>query len=370
MGKTAVGLYETSAEAQGVLNELVSAGFDRSKIRIMLGDNATRGLYEWNENLPDSGRGARAQWADGGASAALISMGVPRDDAEDYEEALHRGHALVSVATTDQRIDKAVDIMSHHNMVDLHDRKLSWQKTASTGTAAASAASAAADRSRTLKGNEEATLPVVEEEIRVGKREVERGGVRVRAHVTETPVDETVELRQEHVHVERRPADRPLGAGELDQLRDQTIEVKERGEETVVSKEARVVEEVVVRKDVETHQERVQDTVRRTDVEVEQLGNETRSGNIRTDIPAWDRFAGDFRADYQSRYANSGLAYSAYEPAYRYGYTLATRPDWRGRSWADIEPEARRQWEIEYKDRGPWDKFKDAVRHAWMRVTS
>ncbi|MCC6165583.1 MAG: general stress protein [Caldilineaceae bacterium] len=157
MGKTAVGLYETSAEAQGVLNELVSAGFGRSKIRIMLGDNTTRGLYEWDENLPDNGQGERSQWANGGATTALLSMGVPRDDAEDYEEALHHGHALVSVETTGQRIDKAVDIMSHHDMVDLYGRKLDWQKTASTGTAAASAASAAAGKSRTLKGDEEAT---------------------------------------------------------------------------------------------------------------------------------------------------------------------------------------------------------------------
>lgn len=256
MGKTAVGLYETSAEAQGVLSDLIQAGYSRNYVRIMLGDRSARGLYEWDENQPESGRGA--QWADGGASAALVSMGVPRTDAQNYEEALHRGNALVSVATTDERINEAVEIMRHHRMIDTHGEMHGWQKTASTGAAAAGAAAT----NRNLKSDEEATI-------------------------------------------------------------------------------------------------------RRTDVEVEKLGGEP----IHKDFEAWDLFGEDFHTHYNKHYANSGHVYADYEPAYRYGYTLATRPDWRGRSWDEIEADARRQWERDYRDQGPWEDFKDAVRHAWMRVT-
>jgi uncharacterized protein (TIGR02271 family) len=362
MGKTAVGLYATSAEAQGVLSDLIQAGYSRNNVRIMLGDQSSRELYEWDENLPESGRGARSQWAEGGATDALVAMGVPRSDARSYEAALHRGNALVSVATTDQRINEAVDIMRRHSMLNLGDDRSSWEKTASTGAAAASAAAA----NRSLKRDEEAILPVIEEELRVGKRQVEGGGVRVRTHVTETPVDETVELRQEHVEVERRPADRPIGADELNNLRDQTIEVKETGEEAVISKDARVVEEVVVRKDVDTRQEHIKDTVRRTDVEVEKLGG----APVHKEFEAWDLFGDEFHTHYNTHFANSGRVYTDYEPAYRYGYTLATRPDWQGRTWTEIEADARRQWEREYRDQGPWEDFKDAVRHAWARVTN
>jgi uncharacterized protein (TIGR02271 family) len=114
----------------------------------------------------------------------------------------------------------------------------------------------------------EQVIPIVEEQVRVGKREVERGRVRVRSYVVETPVTEQVTLREEHVEVQRRAVDRPLTAAD-DAFREQVIEATETREEAVVSKEARVVEELTIRKDAAEHIETVQDTVRRTEVEID-----------------------------------------------------------------------------------------------------
>jgi uncharacterized protein (TIGR02271 family) len=116
-------------------------------------------------------------------------------------------------------------------------------------------------------GGEE-RIPVVEERLSVGKRQAGQGRVRVRSYVVETPVQEQVMLRKEDVQVERRPVDRPMAAGD-DAFRERTIEATETSEEAVVSKEARVTEEVVVRKTAEERTETVRDTVRRTEVEVE-----------------------------------------------------------------------------------------------------
>jgi uncharacterized protein (TIGR02271 family) len=133
-----------------------------------------------------------------------------------------------------------------------------------------------AGRDRTSAGarqmNEgQTSIPVVEEELRVGKREVERGGVRVRTGIEERPVEEQVRLREEHVNVERRPVDRPATEADIRRAAQPgTIEVRERAEEPVVQKQARVVEEVVVGKDVEQRTETVRDSVRRTDVEIEE----------------------------------------------------------------------------------------------------
>jgi len=106
--------------------------------------------------------------------------------------------------------------------------------------------------------------------------------VRVRSYVVETPVNEQVNLRQERVSVERRPADRAVsGADNL--FRERTIEAEERAEEAVVSKEARVKEELVVKKDVGQRTETVSDKVRRTEVEVEDdRTSATRSGERNT----------------------------------------------------------------------------------------
>ena len=123
---------------------------------------------------------------------------------------------------------------------------------------------------QTIEGR--ASVPVVEEQLHVGKREVERGGVRVRSTVQEKPVEAEVTLREERAVVERRPVDRPASESDFARAgRDAAVEVRERAEVPVVDKHARVVEEVIVGKEVEQRTETVRDTVRRTDVEVEEV---------------------------------------------------------------------------------------------------
>lgn len=115
---------------------------------------------------------------------------------------------------------------------------------------------------------EDEVIPVVEEELRIGKRDVNLGRVRVRSYVVEQPVSEQVSLREERVHVERRPVDRPVQAG--DQLfTDKVIEAEEHAEQAVVAKEARVTEEIGLRRESEERTETISDTVRHTEVEVE-----------------------------------------------------------------------------------------------------
>ena len=131
-----------------------------------------------------------------------------------------------------------------------------------------------ASGSDTIRGEEE-RIPLVEERLVVGKREVEGGGIRVRSRVVEEPVSEQVRLRDEHVEVERRPVDaRTEDADGL--FRERTIEMSETDEEAVVAKEARVTEELIVRKDVDQHVEQVSDTVRRTEVDVEEFDGSDR----------------------------------------------------------------------------------------------
>lgn len=122
----------------------------------------------------------------------------------------------------------------------------------------------------------EVTLPVVEEQIRVGKRAVERGGVRVHSRMTERPVEESVTLREETVHVDRRPVNRAVSEADMAAVRGGAIEVTETDEEAVVSKQAHVVEEVIINKQVTEREETIRDTVRRTDVEVEELDTDTK----------------------------------------------------------------------------------------------
>lgn len=129
----------------------------------------------------------------------------------------------------------------------------------------------------------EEVIPIVEEELAVGKRAAERGHVRVRSRIVETPVHAQVRLREEYVEVERRPVNQPLHAADLaaDAFRERDVELTETVEKAVVGKEARVVEEVVVRKGVEERVEDIDDTVRRTEVDVERLADNEQLGTDR-----------------------------------------------------------------------------------------
>ena len=121
-------------------------------------------------------------------------------------------------------------------------------------------------------------LPIVEEQLRIGKRTVERGGVNVHTTMEEVPVQETVNLREEKVTVDRRPVDRAVGNAP-DAFREGTIEVTEMAEVPVVAKEARVVEEVVIGKEVTERQETVRDTVKRTEVEIDEVNRGSNDPN-------------------------------------------------------------------------------------------
>lgn len=135
----------------------------------------------------------------------------------------------------------------------------------------------------------EETIPVVQEELRVGTREVLRGGARVHSRVEEVPVHQEIELLEEHTRVERRPSTRLVSESELqagDLLRERVIEIAQMREEAVVTKEAFVREEVVVSKSIERRVERIEDTVRRTEVDVDRM----EGGG---DRPAFTGFTGD-----------------------------------------------------------------------------
>jgi stress response protein YsnF len=121
----------------------------------------------------------------------------------------------------------------------------------------------------------EERIPLVEEELQVGTREVVRGGARVRTQVEEVPVAQEIELMSEFVRVSSRPASRPVSEQELGGLlRDRVIEIAQVREEAVVSKEVVVREEIVVTKTTEHRVEQIHETVRRTEVETEDLAGE------------------------------------------------------------------------------------------------
>ena len=196
--------------------------------------------------------------SDAGQSlSALQQLGLPERDVRLLSDGLNAGGTVIVVSGPEAYTDTAEDIFSKHRAAQV-DEKVIADDTARHAVAGVSTGA-------------EAVIPVVEEELQVGKRQVQRGGVRVYSRVVETPVEEKVVLQEEHAFVDRQPVNRPVTEADLEKLRDQSIEVTESAEVPVVEKSARVVEEVLVSKETTARTERVTDTVRKTQVEVEQV---------------------------------------------------------------------------------------------------
>jgi uncharacterized protein (TIGR02271 family) len=128
------------------------------------------------------------------------------------------------------------------------------------------------------------SIPVIEEELHVGKREVTTGGVRLRSRIIERPVEESIRLREEYVTVERTPVDRLATESDFDTFKEGTVEVIEHAEIPVVSKEARIVEEVSLGKQVEEREEIISDTVRSTQVETEKISGTESNRKLDSDL--------------------------------------------------------------------------------------
>jgi uncharacterized protein (TIGR02271 family) len=220
-----------------------------------------------------------------GLFESLFENDNDRTYANHYAEAWRRGHHIVVADVESAQADRAVEIMNRYGTVDLDRRTEYWKTTGYTGSYDQSAAAYTPEqRSRELESygkTQTEAIPVVQEELAVGKQVVRRGGVRIHSYVQERPVTEHVQLREERVNVERRPVNRAADESDL-AFKERTIDVTGQGEEAVVGKRARVVEEVVVGKQVEEHDEAVTDTIRRKDVEVENIpGDKPAAGATR-----------------------------------------------------------------------------------------
>jgi len=352
---TVVGVFDDYSTAERVAQDLANAGIPRESIEVK--SNFMTGA---------AGRSHSEETHEGGISGFFHRLFGGDEEHGHYSEAVRRGSAVVCVTAPQEQLDQAVSIMNSAGAVDIDRRVAAYRDTGyerhDPNAPPYSYDDAVRERERVRGGQEGASIPVMEEELQVGKRVVQRGGVRVYSHVVEQPVEESIELREEHVNVERRPADRPVESGDMSRMRDQSVEVTEMAEEPVVRKRARVREEVVVGKESTQHTEKVRDTVRRTEVEVERMGE----GDGRRD--ASNGYTADFRRDYESRYASSGLPYDTVAPAYDYGYRSASDPRYRGRNWSDVENDLRSDYERNYPN-STWERMKDAVRYGWEKVT-
>jgi len=279
---------ERMAAGEEVQTRVISGGYSMAQhTMIAMFDSRAQA-----ERAAEALRGLNVQ-ASGIAVQDTDGDWLPEEERSTWQEAFRRGGALVRAEVAEDDMELAMDAMEAAGAVDVDERAATWRREGWTGGSAAGMATGTTATSTTATGvsatgamatggstasrTEQATtgrleggaerIQLGEERLRVGKRMAQSGRVRVRTYTVETPVEEQVRLREEHVHVERHAVDRAATGGE-ELFRDRVIEAEESSEEAVVSKETRVTGEVVVNKETTERTETIRDTVRRTEVEV------------------------------------------------------------------------------------------------------
>jgi len=258
MAQIVIGLFESDSATENAVERLETAGISRSNVDISRSRGNADGAGDEKER-------------ENGITRFFKNLFGDNDDADRYSRGSNSGkHSIVTVhAQSREEAQRASDLLDEFGAVDVDERASQYNRDRQ-------------DISSERGRDSDATIPRVQEEINVGKREVEGGGVRVRSRIVERPVEETLRLREEHVRVDRQDVNRPVSESDRSAFQDRDIELTERAEVPVVNKEARVVEEIRISKDVDERNETIHDTVRNTQVDIDNIdSNDSRSRDSR-----------------------------------------------------------------------------------------
>jgi hypothetical protein len=211
--QTVLGTFDDRATAQRAVDQLIARGFNRTSVHMQAGAMSDDVVAPTSASTSE-----RGMMGSVGHFFSKLFESDDKDHAGNYAEAVRRGSSVVAVdANDDAEVGTAQTVMQQLVTVNVDDRVEKWKGQGWSGFD---------PESKPLSGEELAEqgspASVVQEELVVGKRTLDTGGLRVVKRVSETPV-------------------------------------------------SGVVEEVTIGKDVTNRSEKVSDTVRRTDVDVERI---------------------------------------------------------------------------------------------------
>ncbi|MHA4868409.1 hypothetical protein ACXZ1M_12000 [Duganella sp. PWIR1] len=238
-------------------------------------------------------------------------IGKDHADRHVYAEALNRGHTVLALDTaTLDAAERAADIIEDFNPIDIDEHETMWR---SSGWGADALQGGARMQQTSIGAQQSAP---------------EQHGIRQR----------------EEAVVFARSEQAPLVQGSM-----------QRGE--VVSGMPPAAAEAVAD---------IQNTVQRSGMRIypRNAGINQDTMNILTgNEQAEDDY---FRSHWEKTY--TGGTYQEYDPAYRYGESMAGNPGYKDKPWGEVESELQVTWERRHPQ-STWDKFKDAVKEGWERIT-
>ena len=311
MQHTLIAVFDNRADAQSAMDELLLSGFSREDVR-MSEDTSSTGAYADADRTEDEGIGASIKhfFAD--------LFGSDNDfHTNKYSTAISKGHHVITVsALDDSDVERAADIAERFNPVDIDEKAAEWGMPQTFSAGAMRMGSTGA-----MQQSQGTSLQF----------EGDRNLFAQQSLNDERPMGQTYQ--------EPMGTQDELSVGRFGNTQGQSLTGS-------------------LQRDTSTSSGR----------------RETQRGGVRVFSPLTgsqsdmddDTY---YRSHWDSTYASVGESYDDYAPAYSYGREVATM--YRGRPWNDVEQDVRSGWESRDASSGEstWERFKDAIRHGWNRIT-
>lgn len=264
--QTIVAAFDNLDHAKAAASALKSAGFHAADVSVLdKKDVPTESTFGTEKSA--------------GLWQRIFGGALLQHEAMVYHQAVDRGGAVLSVRVPEFEVAHATGILDLHHPIDVRDRALTSGLVPAAKVEAAVASLPAVPVvakqevavSPKLAELNDQVLRLAEEQLQVGKRMIATGKTRVHRFVTERDASADVTLHEEHAEILRRAVADPKYVGEVDWA-ESTIEVVETAEQALVTKTARVVEEVSLKKIGSDHVQTLHEKIRRQQVDIERLG--------------------------------------------------------------------------------------------------
>jgi len=246
MRKTIVAIFNSREEAENAAAQLANSGYTRDNIDVSSGKGYAEDMHEGESGISRFFRNL---------------FGNDNKESERYTRVAEGGYIVTVYADSEEEARRASSLLDDFGAIDVDDN---YRRSFN-------------DSEDINVDDVKKTIPIIEEDMKVGKKEVTTGGVRIRSRIVEKPVEENLRLREERIHVERNKVDRPATEEELRGFKTGTVELTENAEIPEVQKRARVVEEVSLKKEVDHRDETVRDSVKKTEVDVQDIDPDKRN---------------------------------------------------------------------------------------------
>lgn len=335
MAQTLAAVFDNRASAESARQKLIASGFGSERIRL----NDTSSDYSGAPSATSTVANTTGRDDDGFVASIknfFADLFGSHEDRYVYAEAVSRGHVVLTLeSASDAEIDRASDIVEDFGPLNIEEHSEQWRaggwsrEDSTTGTGYVGSTGSTSSATSNLGGSSAASLQ-----------------------------SQSASLSQQTT---------PLGAGAELGI-NPAVPVGNLSGGTLGQSQGNPLS---------GSQQLARDPSLDTPDFIQPGGATSLGGtrNVRT-YPRVDTLSNDivddeqyYRSHWDSTYLSTGGRFEDYDPAYRYGRSMAGSDTYRGRAWDDVEPDLRSNWEHTYPQ-SAWDNFKDAVRHGWNRLTS